>query len=145
MAEPLGPDAPQNVSELWDEARTIAAQSSRGAAALLRLALQVLLQEHVVPGEAHLSTAIGKAFAGGVPEMVQQSMDYLRITGNDAVHASEVRLEDDPEQLPALFALLRYIVEETIVRPAQIRGLYNTLPETQRAAIDKRNDRARDT
>jgi len=62
--------------------------------------------EHVTPGEGHISTAIAKAFASGVPEPAHQAMDYLRLTGNDAAHAAEIRMDEDSETLAAMFGLL---------------------------------------
>ena len=138
----LPPETPAGVSQLWEEARRVAPVSARGAAALLRLALQVLLQEHVTPGETHLSTAIAEAFVSGVPEPVLQAMDFLRLTGNDAAHLAEVRLDEDGETLTAMFGLLRYVTEETVVRSARARSLYGSLPQSKRDEIDKRNQKA---
>ena len=137
-AEALDEVVPEAVRELWDEARAVAPHSSRSAAALLRLALQTLLAD-LVPGESNLNAAIGAALRGGVPGPVQQAMDVLRVGGNGAVHPGELRLDDDPATLGALFGLLSYVVQETVVRSAQVSALFGRLPQGVRDGIERRD------
>lgn len=66
-------------------------------------------------------------------------MDVLRVVGNNAVHPGEIRVEDDPEMVGALFQLLNVIVDDRIARPAQIAALYEALPEGAREAVDRRD------
>ena len=70
-------------------------------------------------------------------------MDYVRVTGNQAVHDGQVQMNEDPDVIPALFGLLRYIVDVTLVREAQVNKLFATLPADKQAGIAQRNARAK--
>jgi len=140
--EPLPDAAPDLVRDLWDEARQVAALSPRSAAALLRLALQLLLHE-IEPEHKTIDRAIAAAFANNTPETIVKAMDYVRVTGNQAVHDGQVQMNEDPDVIPALFGLLRYIVDVTLVREAQVNKLFATLPADKQAGIAQRNARAK--
>jgi hypothetical protein len=70
---------------------------------------------------------------------IQQAMDVLHVVGNNALHPGEIRVEDDPEMVGALFQLLNLIVDDRIARPAQIAALYDALPEGTRQAVGRRD------
>ena len=72
---------------------------------------------------------------------VQEAMDYLRVTGNDAVHPGLLDHEgkDDAEVSRGLFKILNYIVAETIESDAMVRDLYQILPERVREGIENRD------
>ncbi len=95
MADPLvggGPrphiDMPAGVRRDYEEARTIVMQSPRGAGALLRLAAQKLVND-LVPGNADLNAKTATLVAQGLPEIVAQALDVLRVAGNNAVHPAK--------------------------------------------------------
>jgi hypothetical protein len=140
--EPLADEAPDFVRELWDEARQVAALSPRSAAALLRLALQLLL-DHLQPGHKTIDAAIAAAYANDTPGGIVMAMDYVRVTGNGAVHDGQVQMDEDPEVVPALFELLRYIVDDTLVKMAKANRLHASLPADKLAGIAQRNARAK--
>lgn len=134
---------PDNVRAVYDEARSIAGLSRKSAAALLRLALQMLVDE-LEPTRGDINAKIGILVGRGLGAEVQQAMDVLRIVGNNAVHPGQIDLDGDDVLVPSLFALLNLIVERMIAQPKRIAGLYELLPDGARAAIDRRDARPGD-
>jgi len=140
----IGPVAhgrtPDDVRALYDEARDIGARSPRAAAALLRLALE-MLTGILAPGEPDINRAIAGLVRNGLPKQIQQAMDALRVIGNEAVHPSEIRLQDQPETVNGLFMLLNAVVDNQIAQTAAIAEIYDSLPDDKRAWIDTRDQR----
>ena len=62
-----------------------------------------------------------------------------RVTGNDAVHPGQININDDPIVAAKLFQLVNVIVENLISLPAEIDTIYDSLPETKREAVKKRD------
>ncbi len=136
-APPPNPDLPKSVKKLYLEAASIANTSPRGAAALLRLAVQVLCKELGEKGE-HINSDIKSLVKKGLPDRVQKALDIVRVTGNNAVHPGQIDV-DDPTVIGKLFELLNVIVEYMISMPKRIDAVYNDLPEKTLAAINKRD------
>lgn len=131
-------DMPRDVAADFEEARQIHLASPRGAAALLRLALQKLCADLDVPGD--INQAIGKLVAQGrISEVIQQALDALRVIGNEAVHPGTLDLKDDQETAIRLFKLLNFIVEKTISEPKQIADIYGKLPPNKLKGIVDRD------
>lgn len=128
---------PENVKKDYEEAASIASRSPRGAAALLRLAIQKLCMQLGGGGE-NLSADIGSLVKRGLPELIQQSLDVVRVTGNNAVHPGQIET-DDPQVAETLFELTNIIVEQMIAVPERIKHLYDALPEVDKARIEKRD------
>jgi hypothetical protein len=136
--EPPHPDLPKDCADDYREARDIFTKSPRAAAALLRLSIQKLMPLLGEKG-ANINDDIKSLVSKGLPLAVQQSLDYCRVVGNNAVHPGEIDLNDSPEVAQHLFAMINFIVEDRISRPNEIKQLYLTLPETAREAIEKRD------
>ncbi|HEY7694234.1 MAG TPA: DUF4145 domain-containing protein [Gaiellaceae bacterium] len=117
---------PENVREDYVEARSIVDRSPRGAAALLRLAVQKLMPHLGEPGK-DLNKDIGSLVAKGLDVRVQQALDSLRVIGNNAVHPGELDLKDNADTAQALFAILNYIVEQLIEMPKRLQAVYESL------------------
>jgi hypothetical protein len=137
---------PEDVLRLYEEAAGIADQSPRSAAALLRTALEVLTSNHLGQMGVSLNNAIGNLVSDGRldPEL-QKAMDVLRVTGNGAVHPREVQLDDSAPHAAAMFELLNLAVERLVARPNRIAHLYEQLPETNLAAIGRRDAASSET
>ena len=131
------PEMPVDVNKLYLEAASIYSKSPRGAAALLRLAIQVLCKELGQPGK-NINTDIAALVKKGLPEIVQQSLDIVRVTGNDAVHPGQIDT-DDPKVVTQLFNLINIIVEYMIALPQKVSGLYSELPTEKTSAIKSRD------
>lgn len=142
-------DMPENVKELYNEARDIVNKSPRGATALLRLALDKLCDEICSDCKqpkynGKISDKIGLLVANGLSDKLQQAFDFVRVTGNDAVHElGLIDVKDNPEIANALFGLLNFIVEKMITENKQIDDLYNLIPKSRRDKIEERNKKVK--
>jgi hypothetical protein len=130
---------PKAAVELYQEAREVAAASPRSAAALLRVALEALLEE-LHPSGRRLIERIDELHAGGLPTPQTQAMDVLRLIGNEAAHAGTLHNADNPETVRELFHYLNYLAEssETVRR---IATSYQSIPEHKRAEAERRRQR----
>lgn len=132
-------DMPEIIKNDFSEARDILVKSPRGACALLRLALQKLCDE-LVEGNQNLNSKIGVLVDRGLSKQLQRAFDFVRITGNDAVHGiGDLNTEDNPEIAQALFKLINMIIEKMITEPKEVDDFYNLIPESKREAIEKRD------
>lgn len=104
VAESPNPDIPEEIRADYEEARIIANFSPRGAAALLRLAIQKLCA-HLGQSGKNINTDIAVLVTLGLPAKVQQALDAVRVIGNDAVHPGTIDLRDDQETVNKLFVL----------------------------------------
>jgi Domain of unknown function (DUF4145) len=130
---------PSKVAELYREAGEIFSRSPRAAAALLRLGIQVLCNELGEKGK-NINDDIASLVFKGLPVIVQQSLDLVRVTGNDAVHPGQIDT-DNPEVVANLFGLTNVIVEYMIALPNKVSGLYKNLPAQKLAEIEKRDSK----
>jgi hypothetical protein len=131
-------DMPDEPKEDYEEARAILERSPRGAAALLRLALQKLMVSLGQKGE-HINSDIAALVKEGLSPGVQKALDTLRITGNNAVHPGLIDLNDNRDIAVAIFGLMNYIVEQQITRPKELESIYQSLPQSSREQIAKRD------
>jgi hypothetical protein len=136
-------DLPDNIIRDYEEARNSVDQSPRASAALLRLAIQKLCAYLGETGK-DLNNDIKNLVAKGLDPMVQQSLDIVRVIGNESVHPGTIDLNDDRETALRLFELVNAIADQMISHPKKVREMYAKLPEGKRKAIEAR-DRARKT
>lgn len=130
-------EMPQNVREIYDEASSIFSASPRASAALLRLALQILC-EHLGGNGKNINDDIATLVSKGLPPIVQQSLDIVRVTGNEAVHPGQIDV-DSAETVGSLFELINIIVEYMIAMPGKVSGIYGKLPTKKLEEIEKRD------
>jgi hypothetical protein len=131
-------DLPPDCRADYLEARSILAQSPRGAAALLRLVIQKLMP-HLGAKGGNISEDIGALVQAGLDATVQQALDACRVIGNNAVHPGELSLQDTPEMAAQMCELINFIVETRITQPKKIKAIYAGLPSGALAAIEKRD------
>ncbi len=130
---------PENVEKIYNEARDVFPESAKAAAALLRLALQHLCVELGGDGK-NINNDIGKLVKEkGLPVQIQQTLDTVRIAGNNAVHPGVLDLEDNKTNAAKLFDMINIIVENQIVQPKKIEEFYSSLPEVALDGIEKRD------
>lgn len=134
-------DMPKDVKKEYLEAREIVDESSRAAAALLRLALEKLVTDNLKAEGRDLDKKIGYLVSKGLPERIQKSLDSVRVIGNEAVHPGQMNLKDDSETTIALFKLLNFIVEKMITESKEIDQIYSILPENKKEGIENRDKR----
>ena len=135
-------DMPESVLELYNEAREISSASPRAAAALLRLVAKKICEYHGVK-DANLNKAIGKLKEKDLPEKVIKSLDVVRIVGNEGgAHEGQIDLsgEDSKAVVDKLFWLINFIVEKTISEPAEVEEFFQSMPESKKEAVKKRDE-----
>ena len=131
-------DMPDDVKEVFMEARNIINASPRASAALLRLAVQILMPHLGEKGKT-INDDIGSLVQKGLPKDVQEALDSIRVIGNNAVHPGQIDLKDDTETAITLFDILNFIVEDRITRFKKVAKIYSKLPASAIKAIEKRN------
>lgn len=131
-------DMPDDVRRDYLEAGMIASASPRGAAALLRLAIQKLCEALGGAGK-NINEDIAALVKEGLDPRVQQALDVVRVVGNNAVHPGELDLRDDRATVDQLFTLTNLIVDIMITQPAHIARMYEALPAGALAAIGRRD------
>jgi hypothetical protein len=132
------PDLPDDIVRDFEEAREIVNASPRGAAALLRLCIQKLC-EHLGAKGDKIDDDIASLVRKGLNPLVQQSLDIVRVIGNEAVHPGVMDLKDDRDTAFQLFEIVNAIAEQMISHPKTIKEMYAKLPEQRRKAIEKRD------
>ena len=138
LAPQPNPDLPVDVKEDYLEAASISNLSPKGAAALLRLAIQKLCA-HLGGNGVNINNDIGTLVQNGLPPKIQKSLDIVRVVGNNAVHPGQIDTESS-EIVGKLFILINIIAETMITVPNQIDELYEELPEGSLSAIDRRDN-----
>lgn len=136
-------DLPEEIMNDFEEARSILNLSPRGAAALLRLAVQKLCAFLGEKGK-NIDEDIASLIAKGLNPLVQQSLDIVRVIGNEAVHPGTIDIKDDRDTAIQLLQIVNIIAEQMLTHPKTIKTMYELLPEGKRKAIDNRNERALD-
>jgi len=131
------PDMPSDVKQDYEEAARIAALSPKAAAALLRLSIQKLCV-HLGGDGKNINADIGSLVKKGLPDIVQKSLDIVRVVGNNAVHPGQIDT-DDLEVVGHLFHLANLITETMISTPARVDALYSKLPKSALDGITKRD------
>jgi uncharacterized protein DUF4145 len=98
---PHGPlpnlDLPPDVRRNYEEASNILDVSPRGAAALLRLAIQKLCKELGESGD-NINKDIAALVQRGLHTKVQQALDVVRVIGNHTVHPGQIDLRETEPQ-----------------------------------------------
>ncbi|KWF60029.1 DUF4145 domain-containing protein [Burkholderia pseudomultivorans] len=131
-------DLSEDVKADFIEARSILSVSPRGAAALLRLAVQKLCVQLGEPGK-HIDTDIASLVKKGLSPKIQRALDIVRVVGNESVHPGEIDVRDDVETAAKLLTLVNLVAEQMITHPREVDSLYEMLPQSKRDAIDRRD------
>lgn len=137
--EPANPDLRDDIQTDYREAASIVSRSPRGAAALLRLCVQKLCAQLGEGGE-NLNSDIANLVKRGLSPKIKQALDVVRVIGNNAVHPGQIDLRDDRDAATQLFKLVNLVAEVMITQPKEIEKLYESLPESARDAIQRRDE-----
>lgn len=132
-------DLPEDIKNDYNEAKDIVNISPRGAAALLRLAVQKLCI-HLGEKGKNINDDIESLVKKGLPKTMQQALDSVRVVGNNAVHPGTIDLNDKIEIAYALFGFVNVICEVLISQPKKIQEFYEkNVPEGIRNGIEKKD------
>ena len=132
---------PESVKKIYNEAREVFPKSPRASTALLRLSLQILCKELGEEGK-NINNDIHNLHQKGLNQKIINSLDIVRVLGNEAVHPGEIDLSDDKEIALNLFDIMNSIIEDTIasqIRNKNIEKIYSSLPESKVKAIENRD------
>ena len=128
---------PESVRQDYLEAASIVEKSPRAAAALLRLAIEKLCKDLGESGD--INAMIGNLVKKGLPQLVQKSLDSVRVIGNEGVHAGQIDLRDDKPTVYKLFKLVNFICNKMITEPKYISATFDALPKEKKAGIENRD------
>lgn len=133
-------DLPNDIKEDYLEAANIVNRSSRGAAALLRLSIEKLVDFLDAQGK-DLNAKIGYLVSDrALNPKIQKALDVVRVVGNNAVHPGQIDLKDNPDTAEKLFRLVNIIAKEMITEPSEVNSIYEELiPEENKNGIIKRD------
>lgn len=134
-------DMDKDIQDLYNEAAIILFDSPKGAAAILRLALQKLLLQ-LGEENSKIDRNIKSLVEKGLNPKIQKALDFVRVVGNQAVHPGEINLDDNKEIAIALFKILNLIANDMITVPKEMDDLYNDIiPDDVKDQIDQRDGR----
>ncbi len=131
-------DLPADILNDYNEAKDIVNVSPRGAAALLRLAIQKLCG-HIGEKGKNINEDISNLVKRGLPIQLQQALDSVRVIGNHAVHPGVLDLNDNPNTAYALFSFVNIICDYFITQPKNINEVFSSLPQKDKDNIIKRD------
>lgn len=137
-APPPNSDIPEDIKADYSEARSILSKSPRGSAALLRICIQKLCAFLGEPGK-DINKDIGALVKKGLNPKIQQSLDIVRVVGNESVHPGQIDLRDNPAIANQLFQIVNLIAEAMITAPKMIETLYKQLPQSKKDQIEERD------
>jgi hypothetical protein len=134
-------DLPSSVRAIYNEARSVRANSPRAAAALLRLSVETLCIE-LNDQEMKLDDHIALLVAKGLSQETANMFDAVRLGGNIGIHPID-RLGsiDNNEMVETLFWLVNEIAEEVITKPKRRQAATSWIPDDERERIEKRNQK----
>ncbi|MEP1384552.1 MAG: DUF4145 domain-containing protein [Paraglaciecola sp.] len=136
---PPNPDLNDEIKDLYLEASSILIDSPKSSTALLRLALQKLLEQVGKSGK-NINNDIKTLVSEGMSPKIQQALDLLRVIGNNAVHPGQINLDDNTEIAQKLFGILNFIAEELITKPKELEELYaDLIPNDTQVHIKQRD------
>lgn len=130
-------DVPDNVKAIYIEAGKVLRDSPRASGALMRIALELLLQK-INNNSLGLNDNVNKLIESKIPEELIKALTILRVNGNDIMHTGEIIIFEKREDVIYLFDLFNMIVDELITRPKKLNEAYNKIPESKRKQIENK-------
>ena len=137
--ESPNPDMPEVAKGLYMESAQILQDSPRASAALLRLALQEILNKVVKGGKNNDINENIRILSQQEDETTQKALDLIRLKGNDAVHCGEKKIEEETAEY--MFNLINIIVQKIISDKKRIYDSYNNIPESKKKSIERRDSK----
>ena len=131
-------DLNEEIKKIYDEAASIANLSPRAACALLRLAVQMLLKQLGEKGDNINEDIKNMVAKEKISPKIQKALDFLRVTGNHAVHPGQIDFDEAADTL-SLFDWINIIADDLITKPKRINEAFNSLPKKDKESIKKRD------
>lgn len=128
-------DMPDNVKEIYLEARNVLNISPKSACALLRLALEMLMGELDVDGRTLNDKINNYCDKYNSDNRLIKACHLLRLVGNDVVHSGVLDVGDNEDIARAMFGILNEIVDETITKKNKMDVIFESLPKNKTDSI----------
>jgi hypothetical protein len=125
---------PPRIRELYEEARGVLPASPRASAALLRVALEGLLEEAGYR-QGRLADRLEKAYEDRkLSDGTYNLAESLRYAGNAAVHYEPWKIdpsegEEDREMVKSLFDFVNEVTEELFAKPRRLGEMARKINE----------------
>lgn len=120
-------EMPEEVREIYLEARRTLDASPRAASALLRLAIRGLIS-HL--GETDdIAENLENLNKRGLDEKIQVALHRVGMVGEGAVEPGMIDPGDGEETARALFEILNLIVDALMVQPRRVDEMLGKLPQ----------------
>jgi hypothetical protein len=147
------PDMPAAPRELYLEAASVMAVSRRAGAAMARATLERLLIEldPSAKKDARLDDRIIDAMQK-VSSSLGEALTIIRHVGNEALHVDDtpdaavvlVLDAENTEIVDVIFAAINDLVDELVTKPAARARLLDAVPQSVRAAVDRKKAAVQD-
>ncbi|WP_347320847.1 DUF4145 domain-containing protein [Rossellomorea sp. RS05] len=131
-------DLPEDIKEIYNEARNIFQFSSRSSAALLRLALESILNQQGYNSGRLVDKIDSLVDSEGTSEELVMAAEIIRLYGNSSAHVGFIDLNEDKEAAEELFMVLNLIAEHQYTKPKRLQALIDKLPAEKRENIEKK-------
>ena len=133
------PDMLEHIKPIYEEAASISRASSRASCALMRYALEELIKS--MGYKDGLYNDIGKMYQEGlIDDNIKDSLDIVRLTGNDALHSNQIDM-DDQTNVDYMFELINEIVESLISSPKRRKSMLEKFGQNPLDSIKKRDSK----
>jgi len=124
-------DTPEDVLKDYYQAREILKHSPKAASALLRLALQKLIN-HLGRKEDKLEDSLINLRKKGLDEKIQSALISVKMIGTKVIPPGVINEEDNEETAIILFNIINIIVDSMITQPHRVEELMNKLPSKKK-------------
>lgn len=138
-------DMPEDVREIYDESRRVAAVSRRAGAAMARATLELLVKQidPDAPARSSLAARLERIIPT-VDSSLGKLLTFVRHVGN-TIHVPEnaddaVVMVLDPDQtagMSLIFQAINGLVDEKITRPRLANEAYEMVPEEVRDRVER--------
>ena len=134
VSKPNG-DMPDNVKSVYYEAKSVLNISPKSACALLRLALEMLLNELDIGGRTLNDKINNYCNDFDSNNRLIKAFHLLRIVGNEAVHPGVIDINDNEDIARAMFEILNEIVDETITKKDKMDAIFEYITKEKTNSI----------
>jgi len=128
-------DMPDNVKDIYLEARNVLNISPKSACALLRLALERLMGELDVEGRTLNDKINNYCNNYNSDNRLIKAFHLVRLVGNDVVHSGVLDVDDNEDIARAMFGIINEIVNETITKKNKMDAIFECLPKNKTDSI----------
>lgn len=129
-------DLPNEIKEIYEEARNIFQYSSRSSSALLRLGMESMLTELGYTQDRLVDKINALVESEGATEELVMAAEIIRLYGNSSAHGGFINLNEDKEAAAELFIVLNLIAEHQYTRPKRIKALIERMPDQKKKQIE---------